>query len=442
MGNIKHTFKSTIIIGIVIFIIERTISNNWDLPIKDLIPVFIIFQLYSFVIAYANGYFFASLDSRYSWTEKPKKRLLIGTIGSFVITMICIVLLRYIVVIVFYQESFQDFLNTSNYYYIFSLIITANVIIIFHAIYFFKALTEKKVTKHKVISKTQSAKFESLKNQLDPHFLFNSLNVLTSLIEENPKQAERFTTKLSKIYRYVLTQKNEDLVLATEELKFAKTYTDLLQMRFEDAVVFNIPENLDVENLKIIPLALQLLLENAVKHNVITSNKKLEIRIYQENNYLVVENNINKKSTIEKSTKVGLQNIVDRYSLVTLSKVIIEDNNKTFKVKLPLLIQKTKIMNTSYNKEEKYYKAKKQVKKIKDFYTALFMYCLFIPFIIFIWYNYSRGTMQWFWFPILGWGLGLFFQGADAFNKFPVFGNDWEKRKIQEFMEDDEQVRF
>jgi hypothetical protein len=99
-------------------------------------------------------------------------------------------------------------------------------------------------------------------------------------------------------------------------------------------------------------------------------------------------------------------------------------------------------MNSLYNKEEKYYQAKKQVKKIKEFYTTLLMYCLFIPFIIFIWYNYSRNSIQWFWFPILGWGIGLFFQGADAFNKFPVFGKDWEKRKIQEFMNDENEVRF
>ncbi len=437
MKDIKKTSLIAFIIGVIIFITERIITKqSLEESNQTLFLYFMIMQLYSFVITFGNAFYNFYLNKFITWQDEPKKRLIIGSLGSIIITMLIIVILRIIVI----EGRINVFLKSDKYYYIF--ILTVNILIIMHAIHFFKTMTEKKVTKHKVISKTQSAKFESLKNQLDPHFLFNSLNVLTSLIEENPKQAEKFTTKLSKIYRYVLTQKNEDLVLATEELKFAKTYTDLLQMRFEDAVVFDIPEDLDVENLKIIPLALQLLLENAVKHNVITSNKKLDIKIYQENNYLVVENNINKKSTIEKSTKVGLQNIVDRYSLVTTSAVIIEDNNKTFKVKLPLLIQKTKIMNTSYKKEEKYYKAKKQVKKIKDFYTSLFIYCLFVPFIIFIWYNYSRGTIQWFWFPILGWGLGLFFQGAEAFNKFPVFGNDWEKRKIQEFMEDDEEVQF
>lgn len=439
MKEKKKTSLIAFIIGIALFITERLlfkVSND------NLLEQFIVLQLYSFVITFANTILNEKINKFVTWEEQPKKRLLYGAIGSIIVTMLIIVLLRLFVVVFIQHNTFEDFLNTKPAYYIYSFIILMNILIVIHAIHFFKAMTEKKVKKHKVISKTQSAKFESLKNQLDPHFLFNSLNVLTSLIEENPKKAEKFTTKLSKIYRYVLTQKNEDLVLATQELTFANTYTDLLKMRFEDALIFDIPEKLSNENLKIIPLSLQLLLENAVKHNVITSDKKLRIKIYEEENYLVIENNIHKKSTLEKSTKVGLQNIVDRYSLLTKSQVIIKNDNKTFSVRLPLLIQKTKNMNATYNKEEKYYQVKKQVKKIKDFYTSLLMYCLFIPFIIFIWYNYSSNTIQWFWFPILGWGIGLVFQGAETFNKFPVFGKDWENRKIQELMDDNDDIKF
>lgn len=443
MKKYKRISIIAFIIGIVIFLAERLITKNGlDESNETLFLYFMIMQLYSFVITFGNAFFNSYLEQYITWKNQPKKRLIIGSIGSVFITMIIIVVLRAIVVILFFDGTFADFLKTPKFYYIFSLILTVNILIVMHAIYFYKVMTDKKVTKHKVIGKTESAKFESLKNQLDPHFLFNSLNVLTSLIEENPKQAEKFTTKLSKIYRYVLTQKSEDLVLVTDELKFAKTYMDLLKMRFEDAVIFQIPDNLSNENLKIIPLSLQLLLENAVKHNTITSNKKLEIKIYEDNGYLIIQNNSNPKSNLEKSTKVGLKNIIDRYSLVTRKQVIIENNNKIFKVKLPLLIQKTNTMNTSYNREEKYYKAKKQVKKIREFYISLLIYCLFVPFIIFIWFNYSRNTIQWFWFPILGWGIGLFFQGADAFNKFPVFGKDWENRKIQEFMEDDSEVKY
>jgi two-component system LytT family sensor kinase len=119
--------------------------------------------------------------------------------------------------------------------------------------------------------------------------------VLTSLIGEDQVKAEKFTTKISKIYRYVLEQRNKDLVPIEEELNFAKAYVELLGMRFEDAVKFSIPDEVSNKELKIVPLSLQLLLENAVKHNVVSSTKPLEIIIFEEDGFLHIQNNINPK---------------------------------------------------------------------------------------------------------------------------------------------------
>src|SRR5690606_17573701 len=121
-----------------------------------------------------------------------------------------------------------------------------------------KAYQEQKVREQKIIAGNASAKFESLKNQIDPHFLFNSLNVLSSLIEENPAQAQKFTTALSKVYRYVLEQKDKELVPVSEELSFAKTYMSLLRMRFENSVIFHLPDAIPDPDAKVVPLALQL----------------------------------------------------------------------------------------------------------------------------------------------------------------------------------------
>ena len=150
---------------------------------------------------------------------------------------------------------------------------------VFLVIYYYRHTQESKVKEQKIIAGTASAKFDALKNQLDPHFLFNSLNVLTSLIEENPEAATRFTTSLSKVYRYVLEQKNKDLVTLEEELKFANLYMLLIKMRFEDSIVFSVPQELSNPEAKVVPLSLQLLLENAVKHNMVTPEKKLHISI-------------------------------------------------------------------------------------------------------------------------------------------------------------------
>lgn len=159
---------------------------------------------------------------------------------------------------------------------------------------------------------------------------------MSSLIEENPESAQKFTTSLSKIYRYVLEQKDKELVSVAEELQFAKTYMNLLKMRFENSITFEIPENFENEEAKVVPLSLQLLLENCIKHNVVSESKPLHIKISIENGQLVVSNNLQKKEVLQDRKGVGLQNIVNRYGILTKRKVLVEENEKEFKVLLPI----------------------------------------------------------------------------------------------------------
>jgi hypothetical protein len=293
---------------------------------------------------------------------------------------------------------------------------------------------ESKVKEQKIIAGTASAKFETLKNQIDPHFLFNSLNVLSSLIEENPENAQRFTTSLSKVYRYVLEQKDKDLVPIEEELAFAKTYMNLLQMRFENSLTYEVRiENVDSEA-KVVPLSLQLLLENAVKHNVISEQKPLHIQIYIEKDALVIQNNFQKKAVLQDGQGVGIQNIISRYDIITDRKVTIEQNENTFTVKLPILTKQITIMETSnYDAENAYYKAKRQVDELRKFYTSLISYCVVIPFLVFINLRFSS-QFQWFWFPAFGWGFGLTMKGLRVFG----YGTNWEERKIQQLLNREE----
>jgi hypothetical protein len=289
---------------------------------------------------------------------------------------------------------------------------------------------ESKVKEQKIIAGTASAKFETLKNQIDPHFLFNSLNVLSSLIEENPENAQRFTTSLSKVYRYVLEQKDKDLVSIEEELAFAKTYMNLLQMRFENSLTYEVlTENVDAEA-KVVPLSLQLLLENAVKHNIISEQKPLHIQIYIENDALVIQNNFQKKAVLQDGQGVGIQNIISRYAIITDRKVTIEQNEHTFTVKLPILTKQITIMeNSNYDEENAYCKAKRQVDELRKFYTSLISYSIVIPFLIFINLRFSS-HFQWFWFPAFGWGFGLTMKGLRVFG----YGTNWEERKIQQIL--------
>ena len=262
------------------------------------------------------------------------------------------------------------------------MLIALVVSLIFTAFFFYKNKQESKVKEQKVIAGRATAQFDALKNQLDPHFLFNSLNVLTSLIEENPRGAQKFTTSLSKVYRYVLEQKSKELVTVEEEINFANTYISLLRTRFEDSIVFNISETLINKEAKVVPLSLQLLLENAVKHNQVNPKNPLEITITEEHNYLIISNNLQPKSVLKSSVGVGLSNIKQRYHLLTTRDVVIEKNATHFKVKIPML---TKQIATSMTKQEiyiqdkRYKRAKERVNAIKGFYcfTNIFNFIIF-----------------------------------------------------------------
>lgn len=440
--DIKYLLKISTILAIVIFVIERFIFNGgFNQPIDELVKVFGIHFMYAFVLSVINGYFFHFLEKKLTWKEHSQKRLIIGAFGSVIITMIGLVILRFITLVVILGNPIESFLNdpSAKAYYSFGLGMTIIISLVFHSIFFYKALTEKKVNEQQIVAKTETAKYESLKSQIDPHFLFNSLNVLAALIGENPKLAEKFTTKLSKVYRYVLEQKNKDLIQLDEELHFAKTYMELLKMRFENAVTFEIPQKASDPEYKILPLSLQLLLENTVKHNIVSEENPLKVTITEENGYLVVSNNFSPKTIMENGTKIGLRNIIERYNLITLKKVLIEKSPNQFIVKLPLLTQKTKTMKTSdIQQNNKYIRAVERVEEIKGFYSSLIAYCIVIPFLIFIYFKYTPHTIQWFWFPIMGWGIGLVFQGLKAFNYNPILGSNWEERKIHEYMNEED----
>lgn len=400
-------------------------------------PVYIgTYAFYCVILTLLNSGYFALFEKRIGWEGAGIGRVVIAAAGSIVVTMIGFFFCRMVDETLFQEKPLVDFLRNERIdYYFFPLLFTTIVSLFFHLVYFYKALQEKKVKQQKIIAGTASAKFDALKNQLDPHFLFNSLNVLSSLIEENPNLAQKFTGSLSKIYRYVLEQKDKELVSLEEELQFARTYMKLLEIRFENSIFYEAQTHFSNENAKIVPLSLQLLLENTIKHNIVSEQHPLKIRIYEEDSYLVVENNFQKKEVMPGRRGVGLQNIINRYGIVTKREVKIEESKDHFRVKLPLLTQQISIMEaTNINEENAYFKAKQRVKEMKEFYGNLISYCVVIPFLIFINY-YTFWDFQWFWFPLLGWGIGLTIHGFSVFG----YGSNWEERKIREIMEKEQQ---
>lgn len=434
---IQTIFKGMIIgiiIAIVLMSIEYVFGAKHQLNFK-LLQDIVYYIFYGVVLTLINGTYFDYLNNRVEWQPKWERyRIVIGIVGSIALTMVGIFFIRFVLIVGYEQKTVVEFIQNEHIkFYVFALLITMVVSLVFHAIFFYKKAQENKVKEQKLIAGNVSAQFESLKNQIDPHFLFNSLNVLSSLIEENPDNAQKFTTSLSKIYRYVLEQKDKELVTVEEELNFAKTYMELLAMRFENSVTFSLPKEVTSEEFKVVPLSLQLLLENTIKHNIASDTQPLHISITMEEGFLVVTNNLQKKEVLQKREGVGLKNIVNRYAILTDKQVRVESNEQHFKVKLPILTKQLNIMkNTSYNETDAYFRAQKRVNDIKEFYGNLLSYLFVIPFLIFINYR-TYWEFQWFWFPLFGWGLGVVFHGFSVFG----YGQSWEERKIREFMEQD-----
>lgn len=427
-----YCFKIALVFTLVFSLIQA------DLNPKTLLITFLVSALYSYGIGFGNGIINDILDRRWDWLEQTNLRVYFGIICTILYTIPVVLGIDYLTFVVFQKMNVSEFLNERMIWvHMFYVILSLGVSTFMHARSFmlkWKQASKKEVIEQKIIAGTASAKFESLKNQIDPHFLFNSLNVLSSLIEENPDNAQRFTTSLSKIYRYVLEQKDKELVTVEEELSFAKTYMNLLKMRFENSLTYDISlEHLDAEA-KVVPLSLQLLLENTVKHNVVSEQKPLHIKIFVENDYLVIQNNFQKKEILSDRQGVGLQNIIERYRIITKRKVLIDQNEQAFTVKIPILTKQISIMETINIKNENtaYYRAKKRVEELKGFYGNLISYCCVIPLLIFINLRFSP-QFQWFWFSAAGWGFGL------LMHAFKVFGysSNWEERKIQEILKKD-----
>lgn len=396
-------------------------------------------QLYAIPLFFVNVYYFRVLLKIFSFSIFKFKNLSKSVLGGIFITIITLFFIQFFIASVIEGEGINDFFKNQrieNYYFV--LFLSVLITSIFYTVYYYRNNQETKVKEQKIIAGTASAKFDALKSQLDPHFLFNSLNVLTGLIEENPPLASKFTTSLSKVYRYVLEQKDKELVNLEEELLFAKRYMSLLSVRFEDSIIYNPPVVLKNPEAKVVPLSLQLVLENTVKHNQVMPLHKLSISIKEENDYLWITNNLQPKESLRKGTGLGLLNIRERYAVFTARPVKIERTDQEFRVGIPLLNKITKMGESQkdFLFEKRYKRAQKKVEEIKMFYSHFTIYIIMVPVLIYL--NYlSNVGVPWALFPILGWGFGVASHGLETFNYNPVFGKNWEKRKIKKYMDKD-----
>jgi LytS/YehU family sensor histidine kinase len=196
----------------------------------------------------------------------------------------------------------------------------------------------KNIRKKEALAREKvQSQFDTLRNQINPHFLFNSFNTLNSIIQHDQQAAVAYVEKLSDYFRIVLEQREKDVITVREELSLVESYLFLQKRRFGDNLNVDIQLSSKTMNSLIPPMALQLLTENAIKHNVISRNKPLQISIYEKGGNIAVSNSVQLKPTKEPSTGIGLDNISHRYRLLFKKDITTESNTNTFKVSLPII---------------------------------------------------------------------------------------------------------
>jgi hypothetical protein len=214
---------------------------------------------------------------------------------------------------------------------------TLLVVSVYEVIYFMNELRKSVEEKEMLKRESLQAQLEALKTQVNPHFLFNNLNTLSAVIPDNPGQAIDFVQQLSRVYRHILEVKNEQSILLKEELEVLQAYAFLLKTRFGDNLDIAICVAEEKLHQKIVPLSLQILMENAIKHNIVSAAKPLRIDVYTENGRLIVSNNLQKKNQTSESTGIGLDNIRNRYLLLGSRPIEVEEGPSSFTVSIPLM---------------------------------------------------------------------------------------------------------
>ncbi|WP_417603238.1 sensor histidine kinase [Owenweeksia hongkongensis] len=302
---------------------------------------FFIGTLYSLIIT-SSLYFGCMsilfwLNNKMPWKDNVGKRIVVELGLMFTYSTV----VQFLIIFAFSRSVlFDEVLVNVSFYFeniLFGNTITLVVITIVEGVYFFRNWKESLLLAEKMKRENMESQLNSLRSQLDPHFLFNSLNVLASLIKKDTSKAEEFVEDFANVYRYVLDVKDEMVVTLSSELKFLESYVSLQRIRFGDAFQVRVNINPRPMTLYIPPLCLHELITNAVKHNEVSLENKLLVEIYNKGDNLVVRNNVKSRNEQVSSTAVGLENIAKRYTLLTDKATRFEMLDNHFEAEVPLL---------------------------------------------------------------------------------------------------------
>jgi len=319
------------LVGVGIGLFYLTFANNND----SLSPLFYItHSVFSTLGLWIGCYSITTfLWKKYPWEQHPKKHIIIQLVSILIYTNV-FSYFQFILAEYSGLVSNEELYGSLPYDIILINLITLFITLIHEAIFFYKQWKYNFSKSARLEKENIQAQYENLKAQINPHFLFNSLNSLSVLTEDNEK-AQEYIEDLSDFLRYGLQNKSSELVHLNEELEIVNKFISIQKARFQDNLQININVN-STDNWHVPPLAIQLLVENSIKHNIVSQEKPLTISITQHSNFIKVCNNLQLRIQDE-TTQKGLVNLEHRYSFLSTQKVVIEQNEKQFCVTIPLL---------------------------------------------------------------------------------------------------------
>jgi len=344
-GHKKRSIQAHIFDLLLVVIIGDIINFFFDPDISSFLRFLPWNSLYSLIIGgflwkgnEALGGFIGKYIDSY---KDPFRALRWNLIGMFVYSILAIIIINYIWWVLLFGEP-ADFLIRKEGLLIMIIesVVTVLIASILFSIGFFQAWRESAVNEERLKSESLAHQYKALQNQVNPHFLFNSLNTLSSLVYKDQDQAVKFIKQLSEVYRYVLEHKDAEVVELSTELTFVKNYVFLQKIRHGNSlnVSFNMKNSALV---KVIPMSLQMLIENAIKHNIVSEENPLFIEVNHNSEYVIVKNNLQHKTSVKDSGGIGLHNLKSRYELLSDKPILVEENDTDFIVRIPVLKTKS-----------------------------------------------------------------------------------------------------
>ena len=316
-----------------LLLFQPSVFSKWTMDLWSSLGFsFLLFV----VLSEGNGWIVERLELLFPWNKGPKKRFFLSLFCILIYSIPAVIVITTITGYLFWGFKLEMIYSSKFYNHIvITMLITAIVSLLIFSLSFLDKWQELAEELEQRKNKALYAQIETLQNQIKPHFLFNNLNAVTSIIPKDPDKAIQFIYQLANVYRYILDHQQEELVPLETEIAFAESYVFLMEIRYKNRlqITWDVPSNKG----NVPPYVLQLLLENAIKHNVISKHKPLRIRLERKGDILLVSNNLQTKKAEGASWGIGLKNIKERYQLLSDKTIVVREDAKSFTVEVPVL---------------------------------------------------------------------------------------------------------